>query len=86
MALEHLQRIFAPFFFTTRPVGKVIGARLSLPYGRVQKHHGRIEMQSELGKGTLSTRLPLRRKNAVMVGTGLVRSFELGFNQEAACR
>jgi len=46
-----LPRIFDPFF-TTKPVGKGTGLGLSLAYGIVQKHHGRIEVESEPGKGT----------------------------------
>ncbi|MDO8991299.1 MAG: ATP-binding protein [Sideroxyarcus sp.] len=48
---ENLQKIFDPFF-TTKPVGKGTGLGLSLAYGIVQKHHGRMEVQSEVGKGT----------------------------------
>ena len=45
------KRIFEPFF-TTKPVGKGTGLGLSLAYGIVQKHHGRIEVDSEADKGT----------------------------------
>lgn len=48
---ENLTRIFDPFF-TTKPVGKGTGLGLSLAYGIVEKHHGQIEVSSEVGKGT----------------------------------
>jgi hemerythrin-like metal-binding protein len=65
IAPEHLNRIFEPFF-TTKPVGKGTGLGLSLAYSIVQKHHGRIEVKSEIGKGSaFRVFLPLRqnRKN-----------------------
>ena len=54
IAPDILSRIFDPFF-TTKPVGKGTGLGLSLSYNIVTKHGGRIEVASELGKGTRFT-------------------------------
>ena len=59
---EHLARIFDPFF-TTKAVGKGTGLGLSLAYGIVKHHHGRLEVKSDIGKGSCF-RLTLPRKAA----------------------
>jgi PAS domain S-box-containing protein len=48
---ENISRIFEPFF-TTKGVGKGTGLGLSVAYGIIQKHNGRIEVESEVNKGT----------------------------------
>lgn len=61
IAPEHITKIFDPFF-TTKPIGQGTGLGLSLSYSIIQKHHGRIEVQSEVGKGaTFHLWLPIRQ-------------------------
>ena len=47
-----LERLFEPFF-TTRPAGQGAGLGLPLCYGIVQRHQGRIEVKSEVGRGSV---------------------------------
>jgi len=48
---EDFPHLFDPFF-TTKPVGKGTGLGLSVSYSIVEKHHGKIEVHSEVGKGS----------------------------------
>ena len=66
IAPEYLKKIFDPFF-TTKPIGQGTGLGLSLSYGIIHKHHGRIEVQSEIGRGTtFRVYLPIRQPSDVL--------------------
>ncbi len=55
---EHLPRIFEPFF-TTKPEGQGTGMGLSVSYGIIARHHGQINVESQVGAGsTFTLRLP----------------------------
>ncbi len=60
---EYLGQIFDPFF-TTKKEGEGTGLGLSVSYNIIKKNGGRLEVQSEPGKGTcFSIFLPLVQNN-----------------------
>ena len=47
---EHLDKVFDPFF-TTKDASKGTGLGLAVAYGIIEKHRGKIWMESEVGRG-----------------------------------
>jgi signal transduction histidine kinase len=59
---ENMRKLFTPFFTTKKEV-KGVGLGLAVSYGIIQRHHGRIEVQSKEGEGTTFTvYLPVHRE------------------------
>lgn len=57
---EVMSRIFDPFF-TTKPETKGTGLGLSVSHGIIEKHGGKIDLKSEVGKGsTFTIKLPIK--------------------------
>lgn len=57
---EIQKRIFEPFF-TTKPAGEGSGLGLDISKKIIDKHHGRIEVQSQPGRTTFRVSLPAKR-------------------------
>jgi len=51
IAPEHLERIYDPFF-TTKPEGEGTGLGLAISAEIVRRHEGRMEVESQAGRGT----------------------------------
>ena len=61
--LEIQTRVFDPFF-TTKEVGEGTGLGLSISQRIVTAHRGRLEFETEIGKGTtFKLWLPMRQPN-----------------------
>ena len=59
MSATTLAHVFEPFF-TTKTVGEGMGMGLSISFGIIEKHRGKLEVHSSEGKGTcFSVKLPL---------------------------
>jgi signal transduction histidine kinase len=68
ISAEALDRVFEPFF-TTRAPGDGLGLGLTIAYGVVRQHGGRIQIRSEVGQGTcVDIALPLREVSVVRGG------------------
>ena len=51
MTGEEKERIFEPFY-TTKKVGEATGLGMSISFGIIESHKGRIEVESAKGEGT----------------------------------
>jgi PAS domain S-box-containing protein len=51
---EHLEKVFAPFF-STKPTGRGVGLGLAAVQGIIERHQGKLKVESKLNEGTTLT-------------------------------
>ncbi len=70
IAPDVMPQIFEPFM-TTKENGRGVGLGLAISRGIVESHHGRIEVQSELGRGaTFTVTLPTQARDGLLTSVG----------------
>ena len=63
---ENMKKLFTPFF-TTKDEVKGVGLGLAISYGIVERHGGRIDVESEVGKGsTFTVVLPANKEEKAL--------------------
>ena len=82
MSREVQEQIFDPFFSTKRET-KGVGLGLAVVYGIIQRHNGKITVDSEVGKGTTFTIVLPREIDAENLNTEDSSTVSEGYDNEA---